>query len=435
MSRSDRPRLLLVNPPVGLFNEHNAVAADARAVPTVGAFSYRDEMTPPDAAMLHLAALSREHGYAPEYIDLNLQDGAALDPAGPAPARAAILLTTHQANAGYRLAGALAARGAKIAFLGPHATALPAEALRHGDAALVGEAERPFARWLAGESGALGPDFADSLDDLPDPDFSVVDARNARVVPLLSARGCPRACAYCWQILTAGRAVRKKSAARLAADLSRALSATPLRHFLFMDDNFFAEPAHTRSTLETIRPFAVRFSCQAEPDAADHPDLLDLAASAGCMRMLVGFESVAPGPLAEASRRKVALLPRYGEAIAAIQARGIGVVGSFVIGFDGETRESVAMLRDFLDRHIMANVSISILAPVPGTPLFDRLNADGRLLTDDWDRYNQCSVVFEPRGMTAAELTEAARDLFAFAHSAAMRRRRVRHFLDIRKRC
>lgn len=425
-------RIAFFNPHVGLFNERNVLAADVTAVPTIGRFTYRDEMTPPDSSLLFMAAIARELGWVPEYHDANVggipENMAGID-------MAVILLTTHQARVGYRLAERLQNAGCRVALFGPHATALPEEGMAHADTVLCGEGESALHRWLVeGTDRIFPPGELISLDSLPSPDYSVLTSANHRVAPLLASRGCGRGCSFCWQVLTAGRSFRRRSVDRVLQDAEKLLDMHPGVPVLFMDDNMFHDQAHARAILEAIRPLGLRWSCQTDLTVAEDESLLDLAREAGCLRMLIGFESAAASSLEFDAPFKARTRELQSLALQRIQERGIGVVGSFIVGFDSDTLDTISETASFIDENIMANVSISILAPPPGTPLFLKLKRENRLQSMDWDDYNQCNVIFEPAALNRQELEDAARQLFKLAHSPEMQRRRVKYFLEQARR-
>ena len=425
-------KLALINPKVGLFSEYNVIADIARDIPTIGNFTYRDEMTPPEITLLHLAAISREFGYEPSYLDFNLNsEEKELNEVD----LAVINLTTHQANEGYRIAKLIKENGGKVGFFGPHATALPKEAIEYGDFVLVSEGEVGFRKYLKDKrDGIYGPYSPLNLDELPTPAYGILNEKNHRIIPLLSSRGCNRGCGYCWQVLTALKKFRTKGVKRLIDDLEYAISVCSGRHFLFVDDNMFIDIKHGHEIVEAILSYNIRWSCQSDISIADDEELLKKMKKAGCMRVLIGFESLCERAMDGVIPFKKKQIGKYSEGIKKIQENGIGVVGSFIIGFDGDTEKEIEKLGEFLEKNVMANVSISILAPPPGTPLFEKLKRENRLITYDWNRYNQCSVVFEPATIGMKELESAVTKLFSLVHSEKFRKRRIKYFIELSSR-
>ncbi len=418
-----------INPRVGLFNEYNVIAETAETIPTIGNFTYRDEMTPPEISLLHMASYARNSGFTPVYIDFNLDsDESILNDLD----YAVINLTTHQAKEGYRISELLRNYQCCTAFFGPHATALPEEALKYGNAVFIGEGETGFLNWIANfEDGSYGPYPPINLDELPNPAYEILTPSNHRLIPVISSRGCNRGCTYCWQILTALNKFRTKSPHKVLENIEYARSCSDTQHFLFMDDNMFIDINHGKSILKAIEPLNIRWSCQTDTTISDYPELIIQAKKSGCMRMLIGFESINAESMDKIAHYKSKKIKEFEYAINMIQKNGISIVGSFILGFDYDTKEGIEELEAFLNKNILANVSISILAPPPGTPLFKELKKENRLLTEEWERFNQCSIIFKPHSISEDDLINGVKNLFKTVHSKEMRRKRIKHFLEL----
>ena len=158
----------------------------------------------------------------------------------------------------------------------------------------------------------------------------------------------------------------------------------------------------------------------------------------GCRQVLIGLESPGPAGLDGLELRrnwKLERLPEYESAIRAIQSRGITVNGCFVLGLDGHTGEIFDQVYDFVERSGLYEVQITVLTPFPGTPVYDRLKREGRLLVeDDWDRCTLFDVNFVPQGMSPEQLEEGFLQLSQRLYSQeAVDRRRDRFFRSLRR--
>ncbi len=134
------------------------------------------------------------------------------------------------------------------------------------------------------------------------------------------------------------------------------------------------------------------------------PDLLALAAEAGCLSILVGFESLDPQIIARMGKRGVNSTDQYPEQIAAIHRAGIVIMGGFVLGSDGETEASFDTVCRFIEQHNIDVPQLTLSTPFPGTRLWNRLIAEGRVLSRDWELYTTCCGVIQPRDMSWAQM-------------------------------
>jgi radical SAM superfamily enzyme YgiQ (UPF0313 family) len=91
--------------------------------------------------------------------------------------------------------------------------------------------------------------------------------------------------------------------------------------------------------------------------------------------------------------------------VAAIQDAGVAVNGCFILGADGETRASIERLVEFIVDCPLADVQLTLQTPFPGTPLWQRMRREGRLLADrGWSHYTLFDVTYQPDQMSVEEL-------------------------------
>jgi len=159
-------------------------------------------------------------------------------------------------------------------------------------------------------------------------------------------------------------------------------------------------------------------------DVTDEPGLVREMALAGCTGVFIGFETLTDANLAHARKRS----PRaedYARRVALLHDHGIQVNGSFVVGFDGDRKETFVEMADWIEANRLECATFHILTPYPATPLFRQLEVEGRLLHRDWDKYDTAHVVFRPRHMTPEELLLGYDWLYRrlFSHASIWRRR------------
>ncbi len=213
-----------------------------------------------------------------------------------------------------------------------------------------------------------------------------------------TSRGCPYRCDFCYNSSRERRYVN-----RPVEDVLKDIQTIGMKHIMFIDDNFIGNPKWTWQLMEAIKPLGLRWNAAVSANIADMPDLLDEMKACGCQSLFIGFESV--NPKAVAGVHKVQnQVERYDVLVEMLHSRGIMINASFVFGLDGDTKETFQATLDWIVRNRIETVTSHILTPYPGTALYTRMEAAGRLTTGDLSKYNTAHVVFQPAGMTAAEL-------------------------------
>ena len=343
---------------------------------------------------------------------------------------AAITVETYTARRAYQIADGLRQQGVQVVMGGYHPTFLPDEALAHADAVVIGDGEPVWARVLAdAAAGRLEPTYtADAVPDLAGIRFDrsvFAGKRYARVVPVQYGRGCKYACDFCSIHAFYGNSLRQRPPAEVADEIRQ----TGARYIMLVDDNLFIDRARAEALFEALLPLGVSWGCQTSLDVTHDEPLLDLMARSGCVAALVGFESLDDGNLAQMRKRFNLVGPGYAESIRRLHARGIMVYGSFVFGYDHDDASCFARTAQFALEERLALVNFSALTPTPGTRLYTRLEAEGRLLYDAWwtdAAYRYGDATYRPARMTPQALTDgcrAARRAFFSARSIWRRAR------------
>lgn len=386
-------------------------------------------LTPPDVEVsYHEIRDLRAHGPLPENFDL-----------------VAISTMSAQVFDAYAVADHYRARGVPAVMGGLHVTALPEEALAHASAVVVGEAEPLWPALIEDfRAGRLRPRYespAGASFDLaraPRPRFDLLDIEKYNRLPVQTARGCPHRCEFCASsvLLTGGYAL--KPAAKVLDEVRFIKSLWSDPFIELADDNSFASRRHARELLTALAGEGVPWFTEADLSIADDPELLTLMRRAGCRQVLIGLESPRESGLSGLELRrdwKLRQFPRAEAAVRTIQSHGITVNGCFILGLDGHTPEVFGDVLAFADRAGLYDVQITVQTPFPGTPLYTRLLAEGRILhPGQWQRCTLFDVNFVPTHMTPEELqrglVELARRLY---DEEAVRRRRETFFAQRRR--
>lgn len=342
---------------------------------------------------------------------------------------------TATVQRGYAIAGECRARGIPVVLGGPHVTFLPEEALEHAPLVVRGEGEAamnalldvweegytdasdtryaavPNLSWKKGngiiQHNPVGPWVTD-LDALPVPDFSLADGTadcvigGQKTVMVQTSRGCPFDCSFCSVTGMFGRKFRYRSVESIIEELRQ--YDRPNHFVFFCDDNFTASKERARTLLNAMlcAGFRFRWSTQVRTDLARDPELVKLMRRAGCHTVFIGFESVSPQSLTE--MKKSQTLEDIRNAIRVVRDAGIHIHGMFVFGFETDNWDTVEATVRFARQMELTSVQLLILTPLPGSELYRRLSAEGRITSFDWDRYDTHHVVYQPTAFTPFEL-------------------------------
>jgi len=352
-----------------------------------------------------------------------------------------ITMMTAQAPRGYEIADRFRERGVYVVLGGIHPTVLPKEARTHCYTLIAGEAENTWPQFLEdlkhGSPKKLYKDYSVDLSKSPIPRYELVDTSVFNLLPIQTTRGCPYDCSFCSVTTVFGPRYRVKGVEQIVRELETLQSIAGTRRFVFNDDNTFVNKKRAYEILEAIKPLKVKYFVQTDISIAEDERLLKLLQESGCKTVFIGFESLVPENLAaiQHSGWKLKRLDSYSESCKKIQSYGIQILGSFVVGLDHDTKDSLFLMRDF----VLANniwAQFLFLTPFPGTRLRDDLINEGRLSPSDtnWDLYTCFDAVFEPKGMTMQELENIVLEIYESVYTDAANRQRMRHMVDQIKR-
>ena len=316
-----------------------------------------------------------------------------------------ITFHTPSAYHAYELAERYRSRGACVVLGGPHVTLLPEEAAQHADVTFVGEAENLWEEFLDGfiqgtYRSLYRPAGSPSLEGAPAARKTLYHRRDFTHGVLFATRGCPHRCDFCSIVVMYRNGVRKRPIAEVVEEYA----SFPGKRIIFWDDNITADKQYAKELFRAITPYKKWWSSQATVQGTRDEELLALAARSGCKQLFLGLESVDQASMHEV-HKPFNHVEDYARVIERIHAHGIAVQAGIVFGFDHDTPAIFKDTLDFLEATGVQNATFNILTPYPGTPLYHRLDAEGRILTRDWRRYNgRTAVVFQPRRMSPDEL-------------------------------
>jgi radical SAM superfamily enzyme YgiQ (UPF0313 family) len=345
---------------------------------------------------------------------------------------------TCNAPRAYEISEQYRSRGVKTVMGGIHASILPNEAVQFVDTVVIGEPESVWRDLLLDfEKHDLKPFYTGSriaLSNLPIPNRDCYKAEKYKLkASVESARGCPNDCEFCSVTTYYGRMYRQKP----VEDVLNELESLECKYFFFADDNILgygkaAEQRAIRLFQGMIeRRLNKEWACQVGIDFASNPEVLKYARKAGCIGVFIGFESVNEESLK--GMHKVRNLRvgvnNYIEVIRRIHEHGMAVHGAFVFGGDGDRKDVFHRSIDFLLDSKIDSAQLTILTPLPGTRLYNRLLLEGRLLRtnypEDWEFYDFAEAVFVPKHMSPYELEEGVLQVYRHTTSRTTSLRRA----------
>jgi len=322
----------------------------------------------------------------------------------------AMTVETYTARRAYQIAAEYRRRGVPVVFGGYHPTFLPDEALLHADTVVRGDAEGVWRQILEdAQNGSMqklyqSPEFPELANVFPD--RSIFKGKKYAPMALVQyGRGCKFNCSFCSIRAFYGNNLRQRPVADVIEDIRR----SGRNHIFLVDDNIFVDVDKARELFKALIPLKIKWSCQVSIDIARDQGLVRLMAESGCISALVGFESLDPASLKEIKKGWNVKWQSYDDAIAVFQSEGIMIYGTFVFGCENDTLENFDIAVDFAIRHKFILANFNPLTPMPGAPLFDRMEREGRLLHDRWwldPEFKYGDATMQPKNMTAEELTE-----------------------------
>jgi radical SAM superfamily enzyme YgiQ (UPF0313 family) len=356
-------------------------------------------------------------GMTPAAVEVDYVEVPDLDAVADVPGDFdAVAISSFSAQIGeaYRLADRYRARGTRVVLGGLHVSARPAEAQRHADAIVVGEGEPSWPALVADlQRGRLqrvydsrGVDF--DLAQAPMPRFDLLGIERYNRLTVQTQRGCPFRCEFCAASMRIAPTFKLKPVAKVIAEIQCIKAIWPHPFIEFADDNSFVNKRHGRDLMRALAREHVRWFTETDISVAEDDELLQLMHDAGCAQVLIGLESPAPAALEGLEQKanwKARQRDKYRHAIDRIQGHGITVNGCFILGLDGAGPESFDEVLQFVRDSGLYEVQITVQTAFPGTPLYERLRRQGRLLREDaWELCTLFDVNLKPSGMSVAEL-------------------------------
>jgi radical SAM superfamily enzyme YgiQ (UPF0313 family) len=392
-------KILLVFPKI----EHGATTCKDKGSWTSIVFGY------PIITLPHIAAITPKK-YDIELVNENY-DKLSFDVDADL-----IGITTYTMTAPrvYKLADEFRKRGKKVVLGGYHVTALPQEAKQHADSVVLSWAEGTWKQLLHdAENDTLkpfyGPNDDYSVDNIPPLRRDLIK-RNPLLGAVQTTRGCSNSCEFCAIGSFSHHGIRQRPIKDVIEDIKH----MPNRMFIFHDPHMtvnrkYAKELFKELIRQKINKYWVANGTTNVLNAVDE-EFLNLARKSGCVEWFIGFESVSQAAL-DGIKKTHNKVEDFKKLIKRLHDHGMTVQGGIIFGFDEDTPDIFDTTLEKINELDMDVLELNILTPYPGTPLFDRLDKAGRILTRDWSKYNQVEVVYQPKNMTKEELEQGSRKI------------------------
>lgn len=302
----------------------------------------------------------------------------------------------------YQIADHYRAKGAYICIGGLHVTSLPEEAAAHADTIFIGPGEDIWPAFLrdyrAKQPQKKYVSLIRTLVDLPHPRRDLIK-RNLYLVPnsLVVSRGCPHVCDFCYKeaFFEGGKSFYTLTVDRALAEIEN----LPGKHLYFLDDHLFGNPHFAGSLFDGMRGMGRLWQAAGTVQSVLKSGLLEKAVASGLRSLFVGFETLDPNNLIQ--QHKYQNLNRdYSSAIRRLHDLGVMVNGSFVFGMDEDDESVFERTVEWAIKQGIETATFHILTPYPGTALHKRIQAEGRIITSNWDLYDTRHTVYQPKRLS-----------------------------------
>jgi radical SAM superfamily enzyme YgiQ (UPF0313 family) len=353
-------------------------------------------------------------GLTPKEIEMNyLDDRVEVLPDTLDSDVIALSFDTFAAKRAYSLAKKYKTTSNLIVLGGFHPSIMQEEAKAYADVLLLGDAEDTWPKFIEDAlHGSVKSEYISS----GVAEFGCIDTNHEafrgkhyqKLGIVQFSRGCKYGCDFCSiKAMYPGR-VRQKSIDIIVKEIK----AMKEKLLFFVDDNLFLDETSAKELFQAIKPLKKKWACQISMEVAAKDELLRMMRESGCVLVLMGFESLNKDNLKRMNKSANLAIYTYEQAISNIYKHGLLIYATFVLGYDEDTPDSIEATMRFALKHNFAVANFNPLIPLPGTPLYDRLKKEGRLLYDPWwleASYCYGDTAFLPKGMSPEALKEGCK--------------------------
>lgn len=359
-------------------------------------FAIMDEITPKDIQVEYLDERVED---LPEKIDSDV---------------IAFSVETFAARRAYKLAKKYKTKKNTIVMGGFHPTMLPDEALEYCDTVLIGDAEDTWPAFLKDyQKGKVKKEYKSTHKiDIAKIDYNskVYEGKKYNKIGLVQfSRGCKFKCDFCSVRSFYNCKVRQKTTEDIVDEIKKIKE----KLIFFIDDNIFLDEKSAIELFDAIKPLKKKWACQISMDVAFNDKLLKKMKESGCILVLMGFESLNPKNLKLMNKTANLNIKKYEEAIKNIYKYKLMIYGTFVLGYDYDTKEDIKKTMEFAIKNNLTIANFNPLIPMPGTRLYKRLEDNKELIFDKWwleETYCYGDSAYYPKNMSPEDLKEGCKE-------------------------
>jgi radical SAM superfamily enzyme YgiQ (UPF0313 family) len=316
---------------------------------------------------------------------------------------------TYNSIRGYEIAAMFRKQRIPVVFGGYHASLMPDEVKQYADSVVIGEAELTWPQLLRDyEKGELKPTYrAERLvtpEEIP-PARHDIGIYTPFTEAIQASRGCPTGCEFCAMNIVEGRVFRGRPVDVVVEEMK----TIKAKRIFFADASLTINPKYSKQLFKRMKELNKKFDCFGNINTLARDDeFLQLAREAGVVKWYLGIESISQANIDQAGKgtNKV---DNYAKAIQKIKDHNMQVTGFFIFGLDHDTLDIFDNTLQAIFDWGLDEASFSIITPYPGTRLFERLEREGRIISNDWSRYEEGKINIKPKFMTEKELLDGTR--------------------------
>jgi radical SAM superfamily enzyme YgiQ (UPF0313 family) len=316
----------------------------------------------------------------------------------------------HSIFRGFEIAAEFRKRG-KLVVMGGYMSSIAADrAIEFVDSLIIGDAEISYPMMLRDfeETGTIKEIYKHpitDLKDLPLPRYDLLlKHKIGSMLPVQAGRGCPFYCSFCSvACLYKGRYLFRP-VDEVIRDIEE-VKRLGYNRFYLIDDNIVSSPNYLKELCEKIIPLKMKWASQCAIHLAKNRELLKLVINSGCDLMSFGIESVQQDAIDSFGKHWLKA-SEHEQNIKILSEAGITVSTEMIIGTDYDTESSIRETYRFINRNRVPIPRFYILTPIPGTALFEDYKSQGRLLTENLEKFDGSQCVHNPLSITPEKLTE-----------------------------
>jgi radical SAM superfamily enzyme YgiQ (UPF0313 family) len=335
----------------------------------------------------------------------------------------AISVETYTARRAYQIASEYRRRGVPVVMGGFHATLCPEEVMQYCESIVIGEAEGVFPEVIDDYRHGR-PRHVYRSAGRPaltvTPDREIFRGKGYLPIRLVEfSRGCRFRCDFCAITSYFSGSHAHRPIDRVVEEVARV--KRPGQMIFFIDDNLTSNLEGAKELMRALVPLKVRWVSQSAINVAHDEEALELMRASGCQGLLVGFESLSQDALQAMNKGFNLMRGGPAQAMANFRRYGLRIYGTFIFGYDHDTADTFRAAQEFAQEQALFIAAFNHITPFPGTPLYRRLAAEGRLLYHPWwldDRYRYNMIPFAPARLSPEELArlcvEARRTFYSW---------------------